>query len=315
MVMWIDKYAPKSLEEFVGNNLLAKKVFTICDENNSPHIIMSGPSGIGKTTLINMVIKNQIHTPEEMHNLLLRFDSTDDRSIQSIREKICQFVPRKVNNGLQKIVLFEQADKLGDGVQQLMRGLMEKYTHNTIFIFVCDFIYGMNDAIQSRCMVYQFTSLSEEELIYQQKKILNSENIENTDPEILRTIAIISNGDLRQCINYLQTSYGACMPNKMNIETIKKVCLFPHFTKIQELFREMDAKNISNVLKIIIAFHTDGYSSSDIIMFINSHIQLYSICNEKKHLNIMKEISLGYNRVQSVDSSIQLCGILVRIMK
>ena len=271
--MWIDKYAPKSLDDFVGNTVIVHQIFqTMCDnhEKNAPHLILSGSSGIGKTSLINMIIKNHIHNIEDMHNLLLRFDSTDDRSIQSIREKISQFVPRKVSNGLQKIVLFEQADKLGDGVQQLMRGLMEKYTHNTIFIFVCDFIYGMNDAIQSRCMVYLFKSLTEEELISQQKKILEYENIKDVDTEILRTIAIIANGDLRQCINYLQVSYGACIAlNKMDLEIIKKICLFPHFNKIQELFKEMYDKNISNALEILINFHIDGYSSNDIIMFIN----------------------------------------------
>jgi DNA polymerase III delta prime subunit len=318
--MWVDKYAPHQLHDFIGNETLASKLSNLCGtecssgvaRQNCPHIILCGPSGVGKSTLVEMIIRSQIQ-PSEEHRLLLRLDSTQDRTIQNIRDKICQFVPRKVSSDKHKIVLFEQADKLGDGVQQLMRGLMEKYTPSTSFIFVCDFIHGMNDAVQSRSMVYQMQGLKDSHLMGQQHKILKSEAIEY-DEEAIRIIATVCNGDMRQCINALQACCAACAPGPLDLEITKKVCLFPHFNQMHDMFEAMYNGQTRIALDHIITFHINGYSSTDIIMFMNTHCLLHPMTNTTHHLKLMREIAVGHVRVQGVDSVVQLCGIVVRMI-
>ena len=311
--MWIDKYAPKSLDQVVGNRTLLDMLSALCSSATFPHLILYGPTGVGKTSIINIIVESQTDK-----NSALFFSSIDDRSIQNIRDRISTFAPRKASGDQRKILVFEQADQLGEGVQQMMRTTMETYSKTTSFVFICDKLHGIIETIQSRCMVYKMAPVSIDDLVAHQQRILHDEAVEATSDEALRRIALLTNGDVRQCVNYLETcAAAACASGSpITVDVVNDVCVFPYLQTVQSIVESMLNADAVGAMTKIHALHSDGYTSSDIIMCLNTYFKMNPVETEKLHMACMKEISIAQYRITKAnDSVLQLCGMVCRIMK
>ena len=55
--MWTEKYRPKTFEEVVGQNQIVARVKAFVEAKNLPHLLFSGPAGVGKTTLALVIAK------------------------------------------------------------------------------------------------------------------------------------------------------------------------------------------------------------------------------------------------------------------
>ena len=138
--MWVTKYAPKSFSEILGNKEIVNRLYSISFTKKINHFILCGPPGVGKSLMVNMLTTQLLGS--FVQEGLLYFSSSDERNIQNIREKIHQFVPKRINTTSSKIIIFEEAELLGEGVQQMMRRLMEKHAHHATFIFICSSFLG-----------------------------------------------------------------------------------------------------------------------------------------------------------------------------
>ena len=74
---WVEKYRPKLLKDIVGNEDTVSRLQIIANEGNLPHIIISGPPGIGKTTSINC-LANQLLGPH-VKDAVMELNASDDR--------------------------------------------------------------------------------------------------------------------------------------------------------------------------------------------------------------------------------------------
>jgi replication factor C subunit 2/4 len=322
-MMWIDKYAPQTIDEIIGNSLLVSKLAPLCrpvsDASSGgvvhfPHMILYGPAGVGKSSIVRMLVAAQLG--EHSSTALLNFDSTDDRCIQNVRDRICQFVPRKVPDGKKKMVIFEQADQLGDGVQQLMRTLMEKYAKHTVFVFVCDKLHGVIETVQSRSMVYQMKQIETEDMVAHEQRILRAEGVTDVSDDVCRTIAVLTNGDVRQCVNYLQTCVAATAPAPLTLQTVNDVCVFPHLQTVSLIMEAIFAADALSAFGHLVELHTSGYTAVDVIMCLSTHMLMHPISCEATHLGLMKEIAIAHTRVtKGVDSALQLCGMVARMIR
>jgi DNA polymerase III delta prime subunit len=323
-MMWVDKYAPKSIEDIKGNETLLRQLASFCNPECTdalPHMVLNGPTGVGKTTVINMIVKNQLRGMDRDTGLLC-FNSADDRSIQAVRDKIYQFVPRKVPEGRRKIVVFEQADLLGEGVQQLMRTLMEKYAKHTTFVFVCDKLHGIIDTIQSRCIIYQLKRIEEGSIVQHLKYIAKEEGVGCVSDDVFKTFALLTKGDLRQCINYMQVCVAALSNSgeqaaPLNMDIVLEMCVFPHLQVVSEVFEAIAKRDVLAACSLVIDLYKSGYSAVDVLMFMNTLILLNSgYYDEDNQSMVMKEIAICHSRVTTgIDSEIQLCGMIARIIR
>ena len=49
--LWVEKYRPKDLSTYVGNEHLKEKVKVYLESEDVPHLLLYGKAGTGKTTL------------------------------------------------------------------------------------------------------------------------------------------------------------------------------------------------------------------------------------------------------------------------
>ena len=78
--LWVEKYRPSKLDEYVGNDHLKGKVQSYLDEADVPHLLLYGRAGTGKTTLAKLIVSNL-----ECDHLYVK--ASDEKSVDNIRTK------------------------------------------------------------------------------------------------------------------------------------------------------------------------------------------------------------------------------------
>jgi len=56
--LWVEKYRPKDLSTYVGNEHLKEKVKVYLESEDVPHLLLYGRAGTGKTTLAKIITSN-----------------------------------------------------------------------------------------------------------------------------------------------------------------------------------------------------------------------------------------------------------------
>ena len=126
--------------------------------HDPPHIILTGPAGVGKTLLATAWIKEQliqqgVVLPADRDRMTLCFSSANDRGIATIRQRLLEFVRRvRPVAGTYAWVLMDDADSLPVLTQQALRRILELHVHQARFCFIAPSAETFIEPIQSRCV-------------------------------------------------------------------------------------------------------------------------------------------------------------------
>ena len=238
--LWVEKYRPDTLEGYVGNEYILEKVKIYIQNEDVPHLLLYGQAGTGKTTLAK-IITNQIDCD------LMYINASDERKIETVREKIKDFASSK---GFKKwkIIILDEADYLNDFSQAALRNLMETFSDSTRFILTCNYIEKIKDPIQSRCQTFAITPPSKKDVAKRLNDILTAEGVEFEMSDLAFTV---NSGypDIRRVLNAAQRQV---INGKLVID--KQSTLEANYTEkvVQELMSNNDAKTkFTNVRQII----------------------------------------------------------------
>ena len=197
--LWVEKYRPQTIKEYIfyDNNLL-KTVNQFIDEKTIPHLLFSGGPGVGKTTLINVLINELNMDPTDV----LTLNASDENSVDVMRDKIKGFVSTH-SFGDFKIVHLSESDYLTPNAQSIMRQLMEDYADFARFMLSANYDNKIIPAIRSRCQHFHFRKPDFDEILEHIYKILKKEHVK-TDFETLEKYVTIGYPDIRKIINLVQ---------------------------------------------------------------------------------------------------------------
>ena len=135
-------------------------------------------------------------------------NASDERGLDSIRNKVKQFARTAPLGGATfKVIFLDEADALANDAQGALRRIMEQYAETCRFILSCNYSSKIIEPIQSRCAVFRFRPLEDEQMRIQINQVANSENLV-LEQEAADAIIHISLGDLRKAITALQVAAG-----------------------------------------------------------------------------------------------------------
>lgn len=244
---------------------------------------------------------------------VLEMNASDDRGIDVVRNKIKMFAQKKVSlpPGKHKIVILDEADSMTQPAQQAMRRTMEIYANTTRFALACNLSTKIIEPIQSRCAILRFSRLNDEEIMTRLISICKTMDIPYT-PEGIESILYTSDGDLRQAINNLQSTYsgfGNIIPNN-----VMKVCDQPHPFVLEKVLKHCINKDIKNACDDITLLYKEGYSCNDIISSFFKVTRNSKDLTEDLKLLFIKEIGHIHMRIiEGVSSLLQLYGLCSRL--
>ena len=205
-LLWVEKFRPSSIDECVLPVEIKNVFQNIVDTGEVPNLLLTGTSGIGKTTVAKALC-NQLGCDWLMIN-----GSNEGRMIDTLRTTITNYASTVSFSGGKKIIIIDEADYMNkDSVQPAMRGLIEEFSNNCRFFFTCNYKNKILPALQSRCSVIDFRIKREDKPELAQKfseiamKLLDSENIKYK-PDVVAKLVVRYFPDFRRVLNELQNN-------------------------------------------------------------------------------------------------------------
>ncbi len=202
--LWVEKHRPRSVNEIKGQPSIVSRLRAYANNGTFPHLMLAGPPGTGKTTAA-MALTRDIYG-EEFRNNLLEMNASDERKLESIRTKVKNFARTSpYGNAPFKIIFLDEADALTNDAQGALRRIMEQHAATCRFILSCNYSSKIIEPIQSRCAVFRFRPLANDQVETQIKFVAESEEVE-LDQDACEAIVRVSLGDLRKAITALQVA-------------------------------------------------------------------------------------------------------------
>lgn len=202
--IWVEKYRPKEFEEIIN---IPESIPGFVKKGGIPHLLFIGKAGVGKTTAAKVIIS-------KLNSESIELNSSDERGIQTIREKVKLFSMKKSSE--LKIILLDEADGMTNDAQQSLRRIMEIYSEKTRFILTANYVQKIIEPLRSRCAVVEFSSPNRKEILDRIKYICDCEKIK-FDEEDLKIIVDTYYPDIRKTINLLQF---CIVDDKVNVDRI-----------------------------------------------------------------------------------------------
>ena len=133
----------------------------------------------------------------------------DDRGVDCGRQKIKEYAGsrRMFEKGIQ-IVILDEADSMTMAAMMALRKIIERTSDNARFVLICNNVNRLIPALQSRCMArFRYRPMETEDVERQLESVCRLEG-RAVSPEVLRSVAQSSEGDMRRLLNSLQTVFN-----------------------------------------------------------------------------------------------------------
>ena len=267
--IWTEKYRPQKFEDIMGQQEIIKRVRSLVQSLNIPHLLFAGPAGIGKSTLALIIVKTLFQ--ESWRENYLELNASDERGIDVVRQKVKDFARTKAIGSVPfKVIFLDEADALTKEAQQALRRTMENYSNTCRFILSCNYSSRIIDPIQSRCVTFRFRLLEKKDISRVMEKIAQAEKL-SLFPEVFETLYETSEGDCRRAINLLQAT-ASISPN-INSEMINMIAsnTKPADVKVV-LDYALSGDFINSRNKLLDVMLKESISGTDIIKAIQKEI-------------------------------------------
>ena len=296
--LYVEKYRSKVLDEYVGNDTLKQVIAKYIEQNDIQNLLLYGPPGTGKTTLAKLLINN-INCDH------LYINASDERGIETIREKVQGFASTASFKPL-KVIILDEADFITIQGQAALRNVIETYSMSTRFILTCNFIERIIDPLQSRCQVLKIVPPSKGEVAKHVVTVLEKENTEY-DLDSIKTVVNQFYPDLRKILNTCQLSTHS---GKLTLD--KSVLIASNY--IDKVISELIKPTLTSwkIIKQIIA-DSNISEYDELFRSLYDRIEEYSKGNDGELIILISESQ--YQSNFRIDKEINIMACISQILK
>ena len=296
--LWVEKYRPSVLENYVGNEHLKDKVKGYIENGDVPHLLLYGRAGTGKTTLAKLIV-NSTNCDYMLIN------ASDERGIDIIRNKVRTFAST-VGFKDNKIIILDEFDYMTPDAQASLRNLMETFSKHCRFILTCNYVEKVIEPIQSRCQTFQIVPPTKKDVAIQISKILKSEDVKF---EVKDLVPIIDSGypDIRKIINTCQLNSNKGVL-KVDVENLLEN---DYKMKILDILKSDDDKRnrYMKLRQTLIDSRVTDFT--ELFTLLYDRVDEYAPSNTA---NVILALSQGQtNHFHSIDKEIPMAACLIEI--
>ena len=250
---WVEKYAPKSLGDVLGNTKLKAQIESWAKEwvrgESQPPLLLVGPPGVGKTTMAHLV-------GDEYFSETIEVNASDKRSYDIIKRSVGESAQtQSLFQDGKKLIIIDEVDGIsGRDDRGGSRAINEiiKNAKQPVILMAND-PYSKNIAtIKRNATVLKFTKIRSNSLNAQLKRICQKEGIDY-DPDTLVKLSKQSNGDLRSAITTLQAIVDDNKITQENLDVVSEKNIKQNvFDTLRTILKSKNPEHVKD------AMNTDG---------------------------------------------------------
>jgi len=241
--IWVEKYRPTTIDECILPKGIKKTFQDFVERGEIPNMLLSGPPGIGKTTVAKALC-NQLGSDYYVIN-----GSDEGRFLDTVRNSAKNFASTVslTSDSKHKVIIIDEADNTTSDVQLLLRASIEEFSKNCRFIFTCNYKNKIIDPLHSRCSVVDFSVNKKDkptiaaQFFSRINHILDKENIKS-DKKVVAELISKHFPDWRRVLN-------ECQRYSVGGEIDSGILASFSDVSINDLTKNLKEKNFSEVRK------------------------------------------------------------------
>ena len=314
-LMWVEKYRPANLKEIINQRDIVNGLSNFSKEPDEiPHLLFSGPAGVGKTTTALCLAKELLG--ESWRTDTLELNASDERGIKMVRERVKEFAAvmklptDRDNKKMFRIIILDEADEMTSEAQTALRRIIEDSSRTTRFIIICNYLSQIIEPIQSRCVVFKFRRLSREDVSNYLRFICEKQGV-RFEEKAFSTIYDSTLGDLRHSINILQAAAGMGSVSSSNVAS--SIGLSGK-TRVKEIIKLALAGKFHEArFRLFELMQVYGMSENDFLKYANQEAYDLKLDRPDEFAALMAEYD--YRLVTGAHPEIQLVALLAQLSK
>ena len=284
------KYRPTSFEDVVGQSSVTSTLKNAIQSNQlAQSYLFCGPRGVGKTTCARIFAKeiNKFSSESPIDDFsynIFELDAASNNSVDDIRNLTDQVrVPPQI--GKYKVYIIDEAHMLSQAAFNAFLKTLEEPPSHAKFILATTEKHKIIPTILSRCQIFDFKRVNNDDIVKNLKFVAESESI-SADDDALYLIAEKSDGALRDSLSLFDRLVSFCDNNL----TYKDVADHLNVLDYQYFFKITSHLLSNDISSIMITFDeviSNGFDGQNFINGLSEHLRKLLLCQNKETIELL----------------------------
>ena len=269
------KWRPQTFQQIVGQRHVTQTLENAIRQNRLAHAyIFCGTRGVGKTTTARILAKclNCVNGPtakpcnvcDACREItaggsldVLEIDAASNRGIDQIRElrEMVRYAPA---SGRYKVVILDEAHQLTDEASNALLKTLEEPPDKVVFILATTEPEKLADTIKSRAQLFQFRSLTFQEIAGALEHITKEERLE-IEPGAIAVLARAAEGSLRDGLSLLEQAI-AYSGDKITDAQVRELLGVVAEDVLDDLVEAIANHSAERALTLVQRLHAEGHN-------------------------------------------------------
>lgn len=283
------KYRPSTFNSVVGQEVITSTLKNSIRNNQvAQAFLFCGPRGVGKTTCARIFAKalncqnltpdfepcNECESCKSFNNSasfnVFELDAASNNSVDEMRDLV-KDVRIPPQNAKYKVYIIDEVHMLSTQAFNAFLKTLEEPPAFVKFILATTEKHKILPTILSRCQVYDFKRINDNDIVKHLQYVASQEGI-NAEEDALRVIAAKADGALRDALSIFdqQVSFlGNTITYKETIQNLNVLDVDNYFKVVDMVFSE----DVSSALILLDDIITKGFDPQNFINGLATHIR------------------------------------------
>ena len=283
------KYRPLTFDQVVGQSSVTSTLQNAIKSNQlAQSFLFCGPRGIGKTSCARIFAKeinsfNSTETIDDFSFNIFELDAASNNSVDDIRNLVEQVrVPPQI--GKYKVYIIDEVHMLSQAAFNAFLKTLEEPPVHAKFILATTEKHKIIPTILSRCQIFDFKRVNNDDIVKNLKYVADQENI-TVDEDALFLIAEKSDGALRDSLSLFDrlVSFSDKKLTYADVASHLNILDYQYYFNVTEYLISNDISSLFIIFNKII---DNGFDGQHFINGLSEHLRTLLLCQNKETVSL-----------------------------